>query len=946
MRPVDVLLTCDIHTHMSGSEPVRRDLVEARRLLQAVGVRCTFFFPARSAELLRDQVEALRAEGHEIGCHGLTHDPSENYGRLPRQAQETLLTEATRRLTGVLGQPPVSFRAPVFKLSRDTIRVLEALGYRTDLSVTAQRLGVFGSDLYDMKPFFAPRRPYHPTLSNPFRKGAAQIWEIPVSAWLLPFLSNTERLCGLRFMQWFFRALYIEARTTGKPIVFMFHAEDLNAARGAQEPWRLSWRDFIPSRTFGFQFRHALLERDWRRVQQDLVALLRFMAGFPAVRFLTVNEYLPLLEDGHAVPEATPTPAAVAVAAASAAAPAARREEPRKDILCISSIDWDFIWQGHQEVMATLAAQGNRVLFIENTGVRAPTLHDLPRLTHRVVNWVRSVKGFRQERERLFIYSPLVLPFPYSTPARWLNRSLMLRALQRWMRATGFHRPLLWTFLPTPLTIDLIHELDPELTVYYCIDDLASSSSAARRISRSETRLFKMADVVFVTSEKLQQHAARFNDRVSLFPFGVDFEAFERVREEADEIPPDLRVLPRPVIGYVGGIHQWVDQDLLVAVAKAMPQASVALVGPLQTDVSKLARQPNIHLLRGRPHAELPRYIKGFDVGIISYRLSDYTAHVYPTKLNEYLAMGIPVVATDLPEIRRFNAEHGGIVSVARDAKEFVHAIRHVLASSSPELIRRRIDVARQNSWQSRIAQMSALINEAMERRRAEPEAWEQKLRRVYRAARRRILKAAIAATLAYLVVFQSPVVWWMAEPLRLAAPARPADAIVVLGGGVGESGKAGQGYQERVKHAVDLYRAGQAPSLIFSSGYTFIFQETEVMRELAIAEGVPASAISLETRAANTFEQARAVSRMLQGEPRGSILLVSSPFHMRRAVWTFRRVAPSIEVIPAPIPESQFYAHARGASLRQMWGILHEYVGIVYYWVKGWIRLTPAAGG
>ena len=89
-----------------------------------------------------------------------------------------------------------------------------------------------------------------------------------------------------------------------------------------------------------------------------------------------------------------------------------------KDILCISSIDWDFNWQGHQEIMATLAGQGNRVLFVENTGVRAPKLRDLPRLRRRLMNWLRSTKGFRQEAKNLFVYSPLILPFPYSRLSR------------------------------------------------------------------------------------------------------------------------------------------------------------------------------------------------------------------------------------------------------------------------------------------------------------------------------------------------------------------------------------------------------------------------------------------------------------------------------------------------------------------------------------------------
>ena len=67
-------------------------------------------------------------------------------------------------------------------------------------------------------------------------------------------------------------------------------------------------------------------------------------------------------------------------------------------------------------------------------------------------------------------------------------------------------------------------------------------------------------------------------------------------------------------------------------------------------------------------------------------------------------------------------------------------------------------------------------------------------------------------------------------------------------------------------------------------------------------------------------------------------ILLVSSPYHMRRAVWTWHKLAPAIEVVPTPVPESQFYSHTRGASLEQIRGILHEYAALVNYWWKGWI--------
>jgi uncharacterized SAM-binding protein YcdF (DUF218 family)/glycosyltransferase involved in cell wall biosynthesis len=610
-----------------------------------------------------------------------------------------------------------------------------------------------------------------------------------------------------------------------------------------------------------------------------------------------------------------------------------------RHIVCLSSIDWDFVWQGHQEVMSRLAAAGNVVLFVENTGVRPPRIADLPRLRHRLRNWSRGVKGFRQERENLVVYSPIVLPFPYSRLARRVNRFVLLRSIRRWMRAAGVVRPIVWTFLPTPMACDLIRALDPALTVYYCIDDFPSSSPAARRVASSEDRLFAEADLVFVTSEKLRARAARTSPHVHLFPFGVTYEAFEAVREADGAPPDDLRDLPRPIIGYVGGLHQWVDQDLIAETAAQLPDATFVMVGPAQVDVARLAARPNIRLLGGRPHGDVPRYIGAFDVGLVPYRISEYTANVYPTKLNEYLAMGKPVVATDLFEIRRFNGEHGPIVSVATGADAFAEAIREAVAKPMPDAERRRVEVARSNGWTAKLARMSELVERALERRHAADERWPEILRRSYRRARRRLAGGLLALVGSYLVLFETPFVWWLAEPLRVAEAPRAADVVVVFAGGVGESGKAGGGYQERVKQAATLYHDGHGARIVFSSGYSFAFREAEVMRELALSLGVPEAAIVLETKAASTYENVVFVTRILDERGWRSALLVTSPYHARRAILTWRTHAPGLHVTSVPVPQSQFYAHGRGASLEQIRGLAQEAAAIVVYWWRGWIR-------
>ncbi len=609
-----------------------------------------------------------------------------------------------------------------------------------------------------------------------------------------------------------------------------------------------------------------------------------------------------------------------------------------RDIILVSSIDWDTHWQIHHQIASSLVSAGNRVLFVENTGVRAPGFRDLSRMRQRAVNWWHGTKGFREVSPRLFVYSPLFVPFPYSAAARWFNRIVLFRPLKRWIAATGFYRPIVWTFLPTPLARDLIRELDAGLIVYYCADDFAATSPGARPIARSEEELFRSADLVFVTSERLRTKAERWSNQVHTFPAGVDFTKFETVRHSPDGLPADVARLQRPVAGYVGALHQWIDQRLMLDVVDRLPDVTFAFVGPKQVDMSRLESRPNVALLGERPHDEVPRYVKSFDVALVPYARSDFTDSVYPVKLNEYLAMGVPVVATNLPEIRRFNDAHGGVLAVADDAESFATCIRDALREAPSQRADARVAAAKANSWTHRLEEMSALIDQALQRRRDAERGWEQRLRRLYSAARRRVAETVTFLALTYFALFHTPLVWWMAEPLRVTAPPRAADAIVVFAGGVGESGEAGGGYQERVKQAVDLYHAGFAKRMIFSSGYVFTFEEAEIMRSLAVDNGVPAEAIVLEKNAGSTYENVRFVHEILARNRWDDILLVSSPYHMRRALMTWRRVGPEITVVPTPVQQSQFYTHGNGANVDQMRGILQEYIAIVWYWAKGWV--------
>ncbi|MFC1623815.1 glycosyltransferase, partial [Candidatus Omnitrophota bacterium] len=390
-----------------------------------------------------------------------------------------------------------------------------------------------------------------------------------------------------------------------------------------------------------------------------------------------------------------------------------------QNIICISSIDWDFIWQGHQEIMSSLAKNGNRVLFIENTGVRVPGIRDISRIKNRVKNWLRGIKGMREETPNLYIFSPLVLPFPYSRIARWINHHLILSILDRWTRVMDFSDPIIWTFLPTPLSLDIAESLVKKLAIYYCIDNFSSSSVSAKKVKRSEEKLLRKMDLVFVTSKGLYDHCSKYNEKVYNFPFAVNFNEFEKMRMKKNKpVPEDLANIKRPVIGYVGGVHKWLDQKLLKTLAKNHPEYSFVFVGPAQTDITllKSVDLKNIYFLGNKDHKDVPLYIENFDACIIPYLIADYTKNVYPTKLNEYLAMGKPVISTALPEIIEFNRRYGEVVYVAEEEEKFSRYIKD--AVSEKDIIKRDryIEIARENSWKARIEKMSSLIEEEVEK--------------------------------------------------------------------------------------------------------------------------------------------------------------------------------------------------------------------------------------
>src|SRR4051794_37111781 len=125
------------------------------------------------------------------------------------------------------------------------------------------------------------------------------------------------------------------------------------------------------------------------------------------------------------------------------------------DIIYISSIEWSFLWQIHQEIAIRLARAGNRVFYVENTGVRAPSFSDAGRIGARLKNWAaaRRTSGIREVATNLYVNSPMVLPPFGSKFQRTINREYFLRSLRRATQSLGFKNDIIWTYLPTDTAV-------------------------------------------------------------------------------------------------------------------------------------------------------------------------------------------------------------------------------------------------------------------------------------------------------------------------------------------------------------------------------------------------------------------------------------------------------------------------------------------------------------
>ncbi|MEM1336758.1 MAG: glycosyltransferase [Bacteroidota bacterium] len=243
--------------------------------------------------------------------------------------------------------------------------------------------------------------------------------------------------------------------------------------------------------------------------------------------------------------------------------------------------------------------------------------------------------------------------------------------------------------------------LQPSFYVYYMRDYLTKNPYWRKNGLRLEPKLIQNADCVVNNSTLYAEYGKKFTSHSYMVGQGCDTSLFnDRLRKI--EIPNDLQSIPKPIIGYVGFLSsRRLSIGVLEAIAKARPDWSIVLVGPEddQFNSSQLHEIDNIYFLGSRDASQLPNYIKGFDVAINPQRINEATMGNYPRKIDEYLAMGKPTVATATKAMEYFKAH----TYLGETAEDYVYLIERALKENTKELEEQRRAFGLSHSWENNV---------------------------------------------------------------------------------------------------------------------------------------------------------------------------------------------------------------------------------------------------
>jgi glycosyltransferase involved in cell wall biosynthesis len=368
------------------------------------------------------------------------------------------------------------------------------------------------------------------------------------------------------------------------------------------------------------------------------------------------------------------------------------------DLVVHSHLRWDGVFQRPHHIISRRARQ-HRVAFIEeplflegSSGVRLETRVEPPNIT---------------------VVQPFLPPQAEFLPAvsaenQRLNRGLIEEFLSR----GGFRDVVRWHY--APMAIYLEGACSERAIVYDCMAELSAFKGAPPDLIDCERELMRQADIVFTGGRSMYENKRAYHTNILRFDSGVDVDHFQKATVPETLVPDDADELPHPIIGYYGVIDERMDLDAIRLMAHREPGWQLLLIGPVtKIDEATLPQASNIHYTGQRSYEDLPGYLKAFDVCLIPFADNEATRYLSPTKTLEYFAGTRPVVSSPVHDV----VEHySDLVRIARSPEEWVTQVRAALTEDNRDRLRGGLERARSHTWNSIVAQMSDLVDQALSR--------------------------------------------------------------------------------------------------------------------------------------------------------------------------------------------------------------------------------------
>ena len=394
------------------------------------------------------------------------------------------------------------------------------------------------------------------------------------------------------------------------------------------------------------------------------------------------------------------------------------------DIIIFSLSRWDAPYSSPSFSLAKEFAKNNNVFYIDHPFSVKDFLFKYRTAAiqsrKQALLWGKNIYTKPKNLpERLTIATPrITLPINflpegalYNFLAKW-NDKIIFNVLRVIIKDFNLKKFIFFNAFDPYFCIDFPADIQPVKKIYQSMDDLTQVSYTARHGTRLEEKIIRAFDITLTTSQELRRLKLKFSDQVYFHPNAADFSIFKRALSEKFLRPPEL--LPaegKKIIGYTGNIETRVDYQLLKAIIEYHYDKFIVMVGPVTTTEHRsigLCDYPNVIMTGSKKIEELPNYLRYFDCAIIPFKKIALTKSIYPLKINEYLAAGRAVVATDFSEdIQSF----GNVIYIGSNHAEFVSLIdRAIEENDGPERIKKRTAVANKNTWTARVEEFWEIL--------------------------------------------------------------------------------------------------------------------------------------------------------------------------------------------------------------------------------------------